>query len=418
MPTIETYKRYSRDYSYTITNKFGYYSVKRGSYTVTGLDQVIRQANLPNWQALIKAGLDATTSYTGNKLTIPKRRSMIMLVDEFGYLNRTQYRYTGYPAPYGVSVPSALPSTSALAKAEVDFAKQFRNKTRHWQGGVFLAELVETANLLRNPVKEMYSLTRYLAENVRRAHLGLLRHSKKDQARQYAKLLSNAWLVYSFGMKPLVSDANDAGKALRALASGRQFDIIKIRGVGESEEDRGFQSVPCAPPGFPGYFARDLNEVRRSSVVIRGAWKNSNYGGELPVPMQFGTSVLDIVPTVWEAIPWSFLVDYFANVGDTLDAYMLRFVDFAWINQTVRNSRTFTYSDAKYLGSGDSGITGSCSGGSTRTVNSYVSRAKRGNDFGGSLVFNVPGIQSMKWLNIAALSSKILKSKPPRFGYP
>lgn len=37
----------------------------------------------------------------------------------------------------------------------------------------------------------------------------------------------------------------------------------------------------------------------------------------------FGFSAKEFVPTLWELLPWSFLVDYFTNVGDILDANVL-----------------------------------------------------------------------------------------------
>jgi hypothetical protein len=53
----------------------------------------------------------------------------------------------------------------------------------------------------------------------------------------------------------------------------------------------------------------------------------------------FGLSPEEFVPTVWELLPWSFLVDYFTNIGDILEAGATDTSTVAWIEQATIRSR-------------------------------------------------------------------------------
>lgn len=53
---------------------------------------------------------------------------------------------------------------------------------------------------------------------------------------------------------------------------------------------------------------------------------------------QFGFTLSDIAPTAWELIPWSFLIDYFTNVGSIIDAASFPKADIAWSAYCIKRS--------------------------------------------------------------------------------
>lgn len=384
-------------------------TTRADQFVIDRVNTVTSEIGSPRWKELIANGDNATTSLIGTRYTVKKWKPVSARADHLA-VPGLSYTGSGYPSS-GVLLhfpsPVFTPTNKAQSDAETNLSKSYRKATRQMQGGVFIGEIMETARLLRNPVKGMYGLTKDFTQ--------VLRRMKKFEPRKYRAALSDAWLTYKFGMEPLASDANDYCTALRALASGRTFDIIRVRGTGrDAELDTSWADHPVGFVGADlGCFA-DTEVLRKYEVTIRGGVKvNITPNGELPVPMRFGLSVLDIVPTAWEIIPFSFLVDYFTNVGDTLDALMLRFVNFSWLNQTVRNSMEVTQTDWRVpFESG--GYRRSVTGGSGHFCTKTISRETRGNDFGGGLTFSVPGLQSVRWLNIAALANSILLSRPNR----
>lgn len=381
-------------------------NVTRYVVSADGVNSVFYGPNNPNWKARIAAGQDATTSLYGTRYSVPRNRPV-----EGSWYNSFDPNYSrhgsGYPQLHvvGFRSPSATPLSKASSDAETNFTKDFRRKTQHWSGGVFLGELRETARFLRNPVKGLYELTRGLARNVRS-----IKTLKRVKPQAYASALSDTWLAYQFAAKPLARDANDAGKALRSLASGRNFDLIKIRGVGEDKEAEVLPWNVDFTGGVLEACETTLEHITKSEVTIRAAWRA---GGEIPPTMQFGISKLDIIATAWELIPWSFLVDYFTNMGDVLDALNMRFVEFAWINQSIRNDQIVTLSDWRCPATGPfSGSSQHVRGGALALRTRVVSRNIRDNSFSPRVYTKVPNADSLKWLNIAALASGILASRP------
>jgi hypothetical protein len=123
---------------------------------------------------------------------------------------------------------------------------------------------------------------------------------------------------------------------------------------------------------------------------------------------RFGIRTAEFVPTVWELIPYSFVADYFSNIGEALAAATFPVSELKWSGMTTKNNvvskRYYTLSipGVKANTSQFKDANGGCSSSSAeRTV------LKRSTAiFGGTRVlriqFKVPGL-SLKWLNLAAL---------------
>jgi hypothetical protein len=49
-----------------------------------------------------------------------------------------------------------------------------------------------------------------------------------------------------------------------------------------------------------------------------------------------GVSWEDLIPTAWELIPYSFLIDYFTNIGDVLEGWSVHQSDLGWSAKLIR----------------------------------------------------------------------------------
>ena len=123
----------------------------------------------------------------------------------------------------------------------------------------------------------------------------------------------------------------------------------------------------------------------------------------------FGASWGDIIPTAWELIPYSFLVDYFTNIGDVLNSWSVRKGDIAWCNQTVRNRGIRTLSELRL----NKAYTQSAVTAFLQWQSAYISTSPfrsvreqitRGASIPGYPDFRIeiPGL-STKWINMSAL---------------
>jgi len=171
---------------------------------------------------------------------------------------------------------------------------------------------------------------------------------------------AGANLQYQFGWKPLVSDlgkmlsftdeVTKRSDELKALASGglrRKRTLWR----GSRVEDRGYQ--PCqSGRGFT--MSMKIQQMHVSHVWGYVDWYPTSpmlyTDNEFRGVAQRALMGLTIDPsTVWEAVPWSWLVDYFSNVGDYLAAHR-NIVGASYRNLSImrRSSVTSTASHPSY----------------------------------------------------------------------
>jgi hypothetical protein len=378
-------------------------------------DRIIHGENCRDWKKQIAHGDSATTVLTGNKFVVRAPQGVAnwqnsLVRCSFGNFTGN---ITGIPLSFNIPFDfSADSEADNKAKSKL-LGKVIEAKTS-WRGGNFLAEIRETFHMLRHPLKAFYHETWEFAKTVKRlGRIQQVRQVKSDAEwyRKYAAHLGDAWLAYAFGVKPLIADVNDATDALNRFADRRVFDTQPIKGRGHRTltVQNGYVSVD--PNGWAGSSFSSLKITKNDwNVRYKGTVKCSPFSERFQL-QHFGVDFEDFVPAVWEAIPWSFFIDYFTNTGEMLDS--LRYVNtgIGWLNRTVRNSgivqilppvqtSTFAgYSNYNHCGAAHSLMV-------------RVNRQPWGDLPSPNWHFKFPGLASMKWLNIAALTAQILDSKP------
>jgi hypothetical protein len=217
------------------------------------------------------------------------------------------------------------------------------------------------------------------------------------------KVLGDTWLEYSFGMKPLIADIEAAKQKLRELPSEELIPISSY-----AEEPVVFTTTKSTVN--VGAVSQDYITYIRGKVSCRykGAIKTAIpfQGGYLS--QTFGFDLSSFVPTLWEIIPYSFLVDYFTNIGDILTYHSGVSSNVSWFNLTTRVENVATT-----VPSGFRTISGppafwtrqmlSKNAGSSGSSYSSFFRS------GGSVLpipefrYSIPGASSTRWINMSAL---------------
>jgi len=368
------------------------------------------------WKAQIAAGVDATTPFTGV------------------FMKREWAPYGGYATTVfndGINPPVyqswsregnlfgtyTYPSlafdtdsfTVAKNQALTEFDKRIRSKLKSFSGGTFLGEIVETVHQIRNPMQAMRKqLGRHLdilagAKHV--AGMNFRRNPTRIQSINTTLLntASSTWLETQFGLKPLFADVADLTLALKDKLE-KKHGLVDVSARGQGETQRSiFTFDDSAAPGIKA----ELHNIVRTVVRFYGSVYADFFGARLSDAEKYGLGPSDFLPTVWELIPYSFLVDYFANIGDMVNSFStvrnrVNRISYSYRQDYVQDIRGFTRGILAPLPPGGSYTSSYVVAGKDKWTCTRIGRAK----WTGSLIpdFQVKlPMSPTKLFNIAAL---------------
>jgi len=158
---------------------------------------------------------------------------------------------------------------------------------------------------------------------------------KNRPGRGDASLPAKMWLSGNFGWAPLVSDLKKLILFSDSVAKReREFERIHSKG-GTTRKMTLYTHSEPAESSFTvsaGNVNRSIPLEGTASVRVWGTVKvkpkllPSGHPISRPTPQAVRRAILglnqaNIAANVWEALPWSWLVDYFFNVGDYIDSH-------------------------------------------------------------------------------------------------
>lgn len=170
---------------------------------------------------------------------------------------------------------------------------------------VNLAEYHQSLAMMAARFRQILSFTNHIRKgNFLRAAeaLGYSKHPSRVSLRRRA---SNNWLEYSFGWKPLIEDIHSAVDHL-------QTPIKTLNPKGSASTTYYFREYKRDPID-PRYYS---DRSTMGLVACRQGCKVSINNPNLYLANSLGLANPAVI--VWELIPFSFVVDWFANVGEFL----------------------------------------------------------------------------------------------------
>lgn len=296
--------------------------------------------------------------------------------------------------------PTGLSTAKADLLARQKFIQEYRDRRTGFQTGVFLGELMETVRMIASPAKK-------LREEINRYHWDVKRRLRRSKNRH--RTVQDTWLEYQFGWTPLINDVADA---ISLVSKEPTFVFVRLSGSGKDDQTAPDDTVLTASPDTIGGPMAWTERYRTSNVVrvkYGGAiaWQNQLIPG---FAEQIGLSWSNVLPTAWELIPYSFLVDYFTNVGKVIDGVSTGVVSLAWGYKNVKkvaevHRTTVPRFDLWTSNYGSRQHTGYVTGDGLMERFTYFSREPIEQVYVGirDLTFKLPGSDT-RWLNIAALA--------------
>lgn len=388
---------YVYNYSSVGTNPLALTSSSTGEYAY--VDQFTGVSN-PSWRSQIADGSNATTVASGNRATIKIGFSRSSSKVRRLFDGQVSNWYSEGAFQPDLLVSASLPGNKAAIdqdvanKALIGFLKKCKGVQRQFSGGVFLGELRQTIQLVRSPLQGLRSA-------FNRWHGWATGRVRQGNPSTLSRDFSNQWLEFQFGVKPLISDLGNGVEALERL-KGRRFRK-KLRFLSKDEVIVSTNAVQATSYAIPLTYCGERQMKYRSFNRFIGE-VHCEPDGPLARAEALGLGLRDFVPTIYELIPYSFLVDYFVNFGELIDAWSFNQADLAWHNQTIRNESVV---DVKlFPGIPNSGAYEILSSYQTLEPSSRtdVTFVRRRDPLGfPSLAFRLPGT-STKFINIAALA--------------
>jgi len=181
-----------------------------------------------------------------------------------------------------------------------------------FSSGEFFAELGQTLSMLRKPMGNSRRLLSKISK---------LKSNLVASGQSVTKAMANAWLEYRYGWKPLVHDVYNVAEAVNSLRKKvAPRGLLTARGGVTLRDKQVVRASTPVPSGLTGLDreTRYTIECKVSAGVIYVVdLDNSGYERSL-----FGLNPRNIPSTIWELVPYSFVVDWFMNISGWLAVIM------------------------------------------------------------------------------------------------
>lgn len=177
-----------------------------------------------------------------------------------------------------------------------------------------LGEYRQASNLFVDLVTEFYRVTQAVIKKDPRilAYGYFYRNGKArpNMTKRTLKNLSEYWLAYMYGVKPLMNDMHDAMQQLRTHATRPLFERVDEYAKEEYSVTRyplsSIDFTPCRVTDYAIYKVRALCYFSVRNDLLQGSL--GAYGFTNPLSV------------AWELTPFSFVVDWWVNVGEVLES--------------------------------------------------------------------------------------------------
>jgi hypothetical protein len=292
-----------------------------------------------SWREKRAKGLQAGTPYSTDSERITKRKdgtATLVWENHFTPGVKTTYEYSGQNQTVNTVVHLTNSTVDAENKSLVKILKKVKEETSHFNGLTPLGELHKTIQSLKHPYETMrHKIADHLGTlKKRKGALEKLPPRKREKA--WRDVIGSTWLETNFGLRPLIHDVTDIAEAIARFNVDRTHKV-RLRSKSETSlRATGFEQSDESI----GYLMTDrLWETETTSFctyTVGMEFDTSMHDGALNrLRKTLGITLENFVPTLYELMPWSWLIDYFSNMGDMIEAATTDTSSVKWIVKSV-----------------------------------------------------------------------------------
>lgn len=382
----------------------------------------------PHWKDQTRLGINATTPMSAVDIIddrSPWSGYSIGIETINGQLYR-KWSYSGWGQPsYGVPIPNVAPA-GIVTDVQNRCIRRFINEVSEAQSSDNL-----TGRSIKHFKHDVHSTFHPMA-GIREKLSSYLTSLEKVP---YGKLKSSslystitqAYLEFKFGVEPFVDDITAIVTDM-CIKDRKRNPSVPVKA--SAHKTYTGTSSPTAITGLTGDmspFQLSYGKQITSTYYMRlkGAVRTGvNDDGRLGLVQDNKLLPKDWLPTAFSILPYAWMVNYFTNIRDIIDAACFRYSDLVWGCQTTRDSTVYSFGNV-YFGLPNPFFTPShvfnissvCTGGSATIEVRTVSRvAISPASLLPQFTFSIP-VTPTPWVNMMAafsprifsLSSKLFK---------
>lgn len=366
--------------------------IARGDNASTDYSKTYHEVSIP--------GVQCQVFWTQQDLTCPGRKR--------GLEDRT-WNYGGLVLE--TADPSLISLTEADNIARQNAFKSIRRIQHAFQGGVWVGELGETLRMIKGNSRSIYRRVLDYATKAKKPLRKPRRTTLERWTKDRVKRASDTWLETSFGFMPALADVRNAGDALEKRFN--QFEeSYPFKGSGTYETVVTTHGYSSKTDRIKVRFEK--HRVTQARVTYYGrvgaGWQGPRALFEARI---WGFDPSSWIPTAWELIPYSWLVDYFSNAGDVVSSWATVTNDVRWTTRSNKQQYATHCTGVRYALQDVKNAMGSAYSlfnpaplvillGKNRVAKTVKGRNRAVVLHPPRLQFEIPGT-SMKWLNMGAL---------------
>lgn len=321
------------------------------SYSVTNFGGSRTGGKVPDYREKIRNNQQAGSTFVSDRYKV---LSMTPGAFSASTYNREKPKdlyasstFSGYYLP-PAGIAHLVGPTLSKARA-IALSKAYRiiaERQQHMNSMAVLAELGQVMKQFGRPFEAMVGLVER-----RMAFLETERRALKNKwppakfKVKYLDVISSTYLEFVFGLLPLISDTRDAAEALARWKNEADLpvrpDTIRARGS-DSQVQVNYQSggVTGEYQSTCSHVEKIVTESRSQFVVKLKPSVVADFGSNERLIELLGFKPENFAPSLWEAVPWSWLVDYFLNVQSILEAGATSTAAVAWIVESATQRTT------------------------------------------------------------------------------
>lgn len=302
----------------------------------------------PNHLSQERNGQNATTSFSGHASSFtPTFLNIVWDVGwkvdgvgpQYGTRSGSVYGIMQYTPPSMTVVPGAV-STRVTNRCISQFLSACEAARSTIEGGQDVGEYKETLRSIHSPLHSLRShILGYFTS------LSKVRRRLRDPI-SLRKALADTYLEWRFGINPLISDV---AKVI-ADAGRFRFDVIPVRAYASEKYGGSNSSFAPSTLGYCPLLTRQtLQSHSEYSVRYKGAIRSgADASGRISVSQAYQFTPENWLPTAWDLLPYSWIADYFTNIGDIIRSLSFVSSNLVWACKGSKQCVRGVWSDVTF----------------------------------------------------------------------